>query len=79
MGEAIVQITFHFLVSPALGFGSISYGVFLLFFPSLVQIQSQDLCMYALMSYISRTKHFSTLYMYIYKSDSSGRLGIGSG
>lgn len=31
------------------------------------------------MSYISRTKHFSTLYMYIYKSDSSGRLGIGSG
>lgn len=79
MGEAIVQITFHFLVSPALGFGSISYGVFLLFFPSLVQIQSQDLCMYALMSYISRTKHFSTLYMYIYKSESSGRLGIGSG
>nr|YP_009381828.1 hypothetical protein AEK19_MT1411 [Utricularia reniformis]ART31605.1 hypothetical protein AEK19_MT1411 [Utricularia reniformis] len=33
-----------------------------MFFPSLVQIQSQDLSMYALMSYISR---FSTLYMYI--------------
>ena len=48
MGEAIVQITFHFLVSPDLVLGSISYGVFLWFFPSLVQIKSQDLCMYAL-------------------------------
>jgi len=58
MGEAIVQITFHFLVSPDLVLGSISYGVFLWFFPSLVQIKSQDLCMYALRSYISRTKDF---------------------